>query len=364
MTTAMTTIPTELTDLDHAVHRNELKANGIMMAQIRAAERAGHLCEFRKDFFGPLHLTGADAYRQLVETVRAYRRLPETDGLVVGGRTAAQLHRLLPPNPKPTYYRDPIIFRNHAPGARSFHRAAAESTLDSRPRITVRVDGIDVTTVARTLIDLLEASSWRSHEAFVVVGDQALRESLTTTSELETETALLPANTQARVRRALADLDARATTPAQSRSRLLLAAMGLPVPQLHLDIVDDDGTVVATPPFVWPAYRVAGFCEEVDDYCDLTRRDDGIDDEPRPRSDRLGPSWQDPIRQDPLRHDPAPQTRTCTASQAADDRLRELGYQVFRWTGDRIDGHPCDPCNLRRALKAPLPPRIEDPFAW
>ncbi|GAA3965556.1 hypothetical protein [Gordonia caeni] len=343
MTTAAATIPTDLIDLDHAVHRLELKADGIAMAQVRAAERAGHLYEFRKDFFGPPGLATADPYRLLTEAIRAYLRLPEAAGLVVGGRTAARLHRLLPAMaPEHASYQrdDAIEFRTHAAQARGFSRAAAGCTLDARPRVTVRVDGIEVTSVARTLVDLLAGSRWRSPDDFVVVGDRALREDLVTVADLEDEIRQLPVTQQSRLRTALADLNPGARTAAESRSRLLLTSMGLPAPELHMDIVDTDGTVVASPPFVWPAYRVAGFCDEVDDYCDLYRR---VEDRP-PRSD--------------------PQVPECAARTSLDDRLTRLGYRVFRWSGGRIDRHPCDPCNLRRALQTPLGPPLEEQFCW
>lgn len=345
MTSSQITVPALLTNLDHPVHRNELKSARILTAEIRAAERAGLIAEFRKEFYGPPEIAQADDYRQFVEAIKAYRRLPGIDGLVVAGRTAARLHKLAPLEDRPRAYPyaayDPFEFHNHQTSARGFNRKAARCTLDDRPRTTVTVEGIEVISIARTLVDVRRRNRYDdSHRGFVALGDRILREARATTADLEAEADLLSGDEAERVRHALTLLDERAQTEAQSRSRLLLADMGLPEPELFADITDDDGTVIATPPFVWPAQRVAGFCEEIDEYCDFDHRTGET-------GRRAG-------------HPP----RACRERDAEDERLRAAGYRVFRWPGDRINHNPCDPCGLRRALTTPLPPRFDDPFAW
>lgn len=349
MTTTPIAVPADIPDLDHAVHRNELKTAGFAMAQIRKAEREGRLVEFRKDFFGPPAFATLDAYQALLATIKAYQRLPGMAALVVSGSTAAQVHRLMPPVRVYRHVDQPIEFHNYSSGARGFRRASAHCTTDSRPSTSVEIEGVRVTTIARTLIDLRREHIHGDTTGFVVVGDRALREGRVTVVDLDAEVELLSRDVRGRIGDAVTALDGRAQTEAQSRSRMMITNLGLPKPDLCVDILDDDGAVVATPPFVWPEHRVIGFSEEVDDFCDFDRRGESGD-----RRD-----WH------PSRDSRAPDTpRECANRAELDDRLRDLGYQVFRWTGERIDRHPCDPCNLRRALNTPLPPHFEDPFAW
>ncbi|UQE76069.1 hypothetical protein MYK68_05610 [Gordonia sp. PP30] len=356
MTTAEVPVPDLLRTLDHAVHRSELKAAGLAMAPIRAAERAGLIAEFRSEFFGPPDIARGDGRRQLLAAIGAYLRLPEVSGLVVGGKTAARLHGVVPlENSHRTYshYRyDPIEFYNYLDERRTIRRSAATSTHDHRPPSTVVVEGVEVISLARTLVDLWRPRQYAQSDGFVVVGDRILREGIATMAELEAEAALLGPGERQRVTDALALLDGRAQTESQSRSRILLAGLGLPTPELCIDIIDDDGIVVATPPFVWPEQKVIGFCEEVDRFCDFDRRGD--------EDDRRG--WRRERDWRP-RHPDGPH-RECRERDAIDARLRDLGYQVFRWTGEMIDRDPCNPCGLRRALTVPLPPKFDDPFAW
>ncbi|GAC58212.1 hypothetical protein GOHSU_35_00070 [Gordonia hirsuta DSM 44140 = NBRC 16056] len=350
MSTAHSAIPEALARLDHAMHRNDLRKAGYSLAQLRAAERAGYLAQFGDEYFGPPEIAHADARTQLLAAIGA--QLEANPGLVVGGRTAARLHRLPVPElvgyyPRP--HREPIEFRDYRPDAKAFHRKAADNTVDTRPRSTVMVDGIEVTGIARTLIDLRGPRWHHDDDALVAIGDQILNQRLATAEELAAEADLLSAQESARMHGMLARLDGRARTEAQSRSRRVLARLGLPAPEMFVDIVDDDGTVVATPPFVWSEQRVIGFCEEVDRFCDFDRRGE--------EGDRH--EWRDSRDYLP----PAPD-RECAERTAIDTRLQDLGYRVFRWTGQRLDRNPCDPCNMRRAFDLPLTDSHHSSHEW
>lgn len=359
MTTTQIDIPAALMHLDHAVHRNELKNAGYSMAQIRAAERAGKLAQFRSEYFGPPDIAAADHRTQLIAAIGA--QLRGNPGLVVGGRTAAQLHGWSTAQPRPySYYDDAIEFRDYREHPKAFKRKAACNVVDDRPRTVILIDGIEVTSVARTLVDLVRSRepSWPGNdtlESFIVLGDRLLYQHVTTVAELEAEVALLSKPEAGRVRAALGQLDGRAQNATQSRSRLALARLQLPKPELCVDIVDDDGTVIATPPFVWPDYRVIGFSEEVDVFCDFDRRLDECT--PHGYRDRHHRHAHD-VPDDPDRKD------RCDVRNAHDNRFRALGYTVFRWTDAKIDRYPCDPCHLRRALRTPLPEPAEDCFGW
>lgn len=362
MTITSLDIPEALINLDHAIHRNELKPAGLSMAQVRSAERAGHIAQFRGDYFGPPEIAQADHRTQLIAAIGAHLRA--TPGLVVGGRTAAQLHGWTDakPRPVPSYYsprdHDVIEFRDYREQPKAFTRKAVHNVVDGRPRTITIVDGVEVTTIARTLVDLIND---RRHvwsrvdklESFVILGDRLLREGVTTAADLEAEVALLPAGSRAGVLDGVRQLDGRAQNEVQSRSRLALARFGLPKPELCVDVYDDDGAVIATPPFVWPEYRVVGFSEEVDAFCDFERRFDECDD-------RNCHEWHSSDHH-PYESD---HPRRCEERESFDARLTAAGYRVFRWTDARVDRHPCNPCNLRRALKTPLPELIEDPFSW
>ncbi|MFT4087930.1 MAG: hypothetical protein QM658_12440 [Gordonia sp. (in: high G+C Gram-positive bacteria)] len=349
----MTTSTEPTIHLDHAAHRNELKAAGITVAQLRAAENAGEITEFRTEFFGPPALKTASRTEKLSAAIAAYARYYGIDDPVATSHTAAQFHGLPTRTDSPSAYRAaPLYLLDHSPTAKTVRRTAAEVFADKRPRTSVTIDGVEVATIARTLVDMLHDNKYnRVGDDFLILGDHALNRGLTTVAELESEAELLPRSAvRNQTIKTLARLDGRCATKSQTLSRKFLHSQGFPAPEMFTPIYSREGDVLTTPTFCWPDAKVVAFCVEPEqNYCDAF---------PRPDHERHNGHHHD--------HHRAPATKSCPERNAVDDQLRNMGYHVFRWIGDRIDTTGCDLCHLREALDAPrpYPNSYDDPFCW
>jgi predicted transcriptional regulator of viral defense system len=115
----------------------------------------------------------------------------------------------------------------------------------------IKLYGIPVTTVARTVVDVARSSSF---QAGVVAADSALYTSKTTTAELDQVLdvcARWPGTEQAR--RVVAFADKRAESVLESCARVVFAERGLPAPELQVELGDE--TFAARVDFYWPEYR-------------------------------------------------------------------------------------------------------------
>ena len=135
------------------------------------------------------------------------------------------------------------------------------------PGVTVRqaaVPVVDRTTVAdlpvtrpaRTVLDL--ARTLPLTDA-VVVGDSALHQGLVTRSQLHAAAdrcAGWPSIQRART--AVAHMDGRRETPLESRSWMMFVDFDLPLPEPQVEIVDEDGYVIARVDYLWRARGVIG----------------------------------------------------------------------------------------------------------
>jgi hypothetical protein len=158
-----------------------------------------------------------------------------------------------------------------------------------------RQRGVPATTPARTVVDL--ARKMRFDEA-VVLADAALHHGLTAPAQLHR--VLRQCWTWPGIRRAARVVDfadGRCETPIESRSRVMFAAEGLPMPESQQVIVDERGNHIARVDFLWRAQRTVGESDGRLKYGD--------------------PSvlWQEKRRE---------------------DRLRDLGYEVVRWSWDDL----------------------------
>jgi hypothetical protein len=154
--------------------------------------------------------------------------------------------------------------------------------------------GAAVTTVARTAVDLARTGSALSS---VVVLDAALR----STSRAALEAVLeecrgWPGIDAART--AVAFADGRAESPLESVGRWRMHETALPPPDLQVVVGDEDGPIGRTD-FLWAAHRTVGEADGFGKY----RSDDGTADFAALRSEKL-----------------------------REDRLREAGFEVFRFT--------------------------------
>ncbi len=178
------------------------------------------------------------------------------------------------------------------------------------------VDGVPVTSLARTVLDL--GRSLPMHEA-VAIGDHALRSGLDP-AELAIGLEGMRSWPGVRAARRSCDfLDPRSESPAESTSRVRFFEQGIPTPDLQYEVFDEGGALLARSDFCWEERRTLGEFDGKVKYGRLLRP---------------GQSSEDVVFAEKLR----------------EDALRDRGWQVVRWTWSELD-HPEAICDrLRRAF--------------
>lgn len=132
---------------------------------------------------------------------------------------------------------------------------------------TARVDGVRLTSPARTFIDL---AAMLSLPDLVAVGDAAVRG-----YDVPIDEFVMVLNRRLRyrgkvlARRAVPLLDGRAESPPESRLRVHLVEDGLPTPEVNAVITDEDGQFLARCDLV---YRRWGVVVEYDGEVHASRR--------------------------------------------------------------------------------------------
>lgn len=116
----------------------------------------------------------------------------------------------------------------------------------------VRVDGLPVTSVERTTLDLVRELPFPQA---VMVADAALRLGADRGGLLG---RIPPGRGCRKAERALVFADPASESAGESESRARMAMAGLPAPELQVDLYDDDGTFIARPDFYWRGKRVVG----------------------------------------------------------------------------------------------------------
>jgi hypothetical protein len=124
-----------------------------------------------------------------------------------------------------------------------------------RPVAETVVDGIRVTTAARTVVDLARTSGFL---AGVVAGDAALRSGLVTPDQLRDEVRTVGRLRGVRVARdVVAFVDGRSESPGESLSRVRMRELGLALPTLQHVVTDRQG-FVGRVDFWWEEAQVIG----------------------------------------------------------------------------------------------------------
>ncbi|MFE7742520.1 type IV toxin-antitoxin system AbiEi family antitoxin domain-containing protein [Nocardia sp. NPDC057455] len=194
------------------------------------------------------------------------------------------------------------LTRNRINGGRLSRRVVVHSAQVEPDEVTL-VDDIRVTTPARTVLDIARSQGF---EQSVALGDSALRQGLTTTTELREH--LRRARHRPGCRRAalvLDFLDGRSENVGESRSRILLRQAGLPAPQVQARVFSDDEICVGRVDFLFPDLGVIG------------EFDGKIDHRAAARG-------------------PVPAAPVVRAEQQHEARLRSLGWVTVRWGWDDL----------------------------
>ncbi|NHT18657.1 type IV toxin-antitoxin system AbiEi family antitoxin domain-containing protein [Cellulomonas sp. IC4_254] len=260
---------------------------------LRRATRAGALVRVRHGTYVPAEAWAAadEAERHRLRVLAAARRLRAP---VFGRESAAAVWRLplLGDWPRDVHVLVPLASGTpSSPGVRR-HRVAD-------PAATRCVDGLAVTTVARTVVDLARAGSFARG---LVLADDALRRRGVSPDDLAREVAAAGTGRGVRAaRRVVAEADAGAESPGESLSRARMIELGLPQPVLQREVRDHRG-LVGRVDFLWERLGVVG---EFDGR--LKYRAGGVGDRTADE-DRV---W---------------------AEKRREDRLRAAGLRVVRWT--------------------------------
>lgn len=295
------------------IHRADAFARGLNVDDVKRRLARGEWQVVRRGVYARspeiASLTPDQLHRLRIEA--ALSRLD--DRSVVSHLSAACLHGLdllRPPG---------RVVQVTRPGARSGHRRPQLqtycATLD--PDEITTVDGFPVTSLARTIVDLARACGF---EQAVVATDHALR-----TGRVE-RSALTAAADRAGRRRGIrtahqviAFADAGAESVGESRSRVLMIREGVPRPELQFRVRGPTGAVVARTDFRWRGFNTVGEFDGAQKYG---------------RSLRPGQSAGDALFQEKVR----------------EDRIRELGFHVVRWTWGELEDPGALAGKIRRAL--------------
>jgi hypothetical protein len=117
------------------------------------------------------------------------------------------------------------------------------------------VDGVPVTTPARTVLDL---GCWHPTTSGVAAIDSLARVTEIKVADVELLTQRYPGRRGiARARLAIALFDAGAQSPKETWLRLVLVNAGLPRPQTQIPVLDEFGTVIAYLDMGWEDVKVA-----------------------------------------------------------------------------------------------------------
>ncbi len=172
------------------------------------------------------------------------------------------------------------------------------------PVPSIVIDGVRVTSPGRTVVDCARLLPF---EQGVVIADGALRAGIVTLEELRE--ALDDAGRLKGIGRARAVVefaDGRSESVGESRSRVMFAATRLPAMTLQYPIRDARGKFVARVDFAIPHMRVAGEFDGKVKYGRLLQP---------------GESAGDAVFREKRR----------------EDAVRDLGWQMVRWTWDEIE---------------------------
>lgn len=123
------------------------------------------------------------------------------------------------------------------------------------PVEVTELDGYRVTSLERTALDLARSVSY---ERAVAILDAALHANADAGLLAEMADAGRYRTGAAVARRALAFADRRAESVGESISRVRMAELGLPAPDLQFNVFDRNGAWVARVDFVWPDCGVVG----------------------------------------------------------------------------------------------------------
>lgn len=294
--------------------RDQLLGAGQSETSLRAMVRGGDLIRLRSGLYATSEyrdLFPEDAHR--VDVHAAHRvHPPEPEALTVySHESAAALHGLTLIDGA-----DLVVRRTRqSPPCRSTRtNVTSTAWLPLRDGETTTIGGIPVTTVPRTVADLLRTAD---RDTAVCAADAALHRQLCSLDDLAEALNHPPSRHGVpRARKRLAEADGLAESALETRSRLLFADAGLPEPELQVRFDTRLGRYRVD--FYWRGHRVIGECDGMRKYLDST--------------------------------DPRQPWQIIADEKDRENELQSLGYVVIRWRWRDLSRPEVLLARLRRAL--------------
>jgi hypothetical protein len=217
------------------------------------AVRSGRLVRLRR---GQFSLPGQDDPRAAALAAGA-----DVSGSAISDRSALLLHRL-----PIVGERAPVPELTVPPNGTGDTRGCHLYRASLPPEDLVAIDGADVTSAARTVVDV---ARHRSTATAVAAIDAALHRELATLEEIE---AVLRRCWNwpgiRRAQHAVQLADGRAESPLESISRLAIRRLGLPTPDLQPVVRHPAGYALGRLDFYWDEFGVAGEADGRAKYAD------------------------------------------------------------------------------------------------
>lgn len=307
----------------------ELRAQGYGPYDVARLVREGRLAQVRRGAYvvpqPPSSPPGPDddvaAHRLLIEAVLRQRSAQA----VVSHMSAAALHGL------PTWRTEleQVHLTRNRPGRGRDRGQARVYGFPYDAEDVVLVDGLPVTSVPRTIVDL---ACQLPLTQSVPIGDAALRLPGADRLRADLERQLSAAagrNGVRRARQAIGMLDPGSESVGESYSRVRFVEAGLPTPVLQYEVWSVDGVLLGRSDFGWPELGTLGEFDGIVKY-----------------SGRYGQTTQGAL----------------VAEKRREDRIRDEGWQVVRWTWDELAEPSALLERLERAFARGRASRLSAPF--
>lgn len=287
----------------------DARASGLAGDDLRRATRAGSLVRVRHGAYvsAPTWTSADEAERHRLRVRAAARRMRAP---VFSHESAAAMWRLPLLGGWPADLHVVLPRAGGAPSTPGVRRHRVATLPDTRV-----VDGVTVTTVAWTVVDLARTGSFARG---LVLADDALRRQGVDRGDLDRLVLSAARGRGVRAaRRVATEADAAAESPGESLSRARIIELGLPRPVLQHEVRDRRG-FVGRVDFLWEEQGVVG----------------EFDGRLKYRAGAVG--------------DRAAVEDRVWAEKRREDRIRTTGLRVVRWTwADALD-----PARLARVLAA------------
>lgn len=278
-------VPELLTRQGGVVTYAQALAAGVSARQLRSG---GTLVRIRQGVYAERSRVASSTSADAVALQVAAVRLTTSVDLVAAGVTAARVHGL------PVLGRSLGLHLVERKELRPRHRGRSAPVADSEVCL---VRGVPVTGLARTATDVARRTGFAGG---VITADGALRAGLGPAELLEAVEAARGWPGARRARRAAAFADARAESPLESLGRVRMEEGGLPRPELQVVLGDAHGPIARVDHY-WPAHRTIAEADGALKYTEVA----GL-----------------------------------FAEKRREDRLREAGFEVVRYTWDEALGRP------------------------